>query len=109
MVPTTLVPAVKFKNDDKVVWESMEVIKELDERYPERKLIDEQHESNMKIVDNVVSSAVKYSFSSRNATLTESQKQELENAFEDSLIALDVRLAPEGPSLPRSPKPIQDT
>mmetsp|Transcript_28132 Transcript_28132/g.53252 ORF Transcript_28132/g.53252 Transcript_28132/m.53252 type:complete len:445 (+) Transcript_28132:140-1474(+) len=97
MVPTTLVPAVKFKNDDKVVWESMEVIKELDERYPERKLIDEQHESDMKIVDNVVSSAVKYSFSSRNATLTESQKQELENAFEDSLIALDVRLAPEGP------------
>ena len=35
MVPTTLVPAVKFADDSAVVWESLDIMRELERRFPQ--------------------------------------------------------------------------
>ena len=35
MVPTGLVPAARFAADDALVWESMDILRELETRFPD--------------------------------------------------------------------------
>ena len=34
MVPTALVPAVRFHSDEALVWESADILEQLEERFP---------------------------------------------------------------------------
>ena len=106
LVPTTLVPAVLFhnnrdeKNERKIVWESMDILKALDEAFPDtpQLVIDTpEFEAAMKEINELFSAGVSYQFSSRNDTLTEADVEARRESFLKKLDELDIALATSAP------------
>lgn len=105
MVPTTLVPAALFYGNDEnnnddgstteraLVWESAEILRQLDERFPgTTKLVRDDEEDYVAAqteVRNVVSAGFAFAYAGRNATLTVEEKEERRRAFDASLDRLD--------------------
>ena len=111
LVPTTLVPAVLFhdnnnnkddnnnKNERRIVWESMDILKALDEAFPDTpQLVADtpEFEEAMKEVNELFSAGISYQFSSRNDTLTEADVNALREGFLSKLDDLDTALATSG-------------
>jgi glutathione S-transferase len=100
LVPTTLVPAVLFHvpnaTERRIVWESMEILKALDEAFPEtpRLMQDEMPEWKefYPIYEAVQSAGVHYVYGSRNATLSDEEKGARRQSFSDALDQLDKAL-----------------
>ena len=51
MVPTGLVPAARFNSDDALVWESADILRELEERFPDVKLTPDDEEATQYMND----------------------------------------------------------
>eukprot|EP00968_Pinguiococcus_pyrenoidosus_P017707 scaffold1790_cov257-Pinguiococcus_pyrenoidosus.AAC.2 len=99
MVPTALVPAIKFHDSGEIVYESLDIIKALDDRFPERQLMrdDEQVAAVMEENDKLVSAGFKFAYGVRNTTLSDEEKGRLPQEFVEQLDKLDARLAERGP------------
>ena len=107
LVPTTLVPAVLFHGDEniperKIVWESLDIMKALDEDFPDHlpKLIQEdlpEFNEAKEMMDQMSSAGFAYIYSSRNESLTESDREELRVKFVQELDKLDDALSKAGP------------
>jgi glutathione S-transferase len=120
MVPTGLVPAILFHDDliseqEKVapvhqddnvnnppparslIWESRDILKVLDDKFPDtpQLLLEDNADflAAREIMSGVSSAGFKFTFSSRNATMGEDDKQALREAFEDHLDKLENHLA----------------
>ena len=84
MVPTTLVPAVKYDADEKVTWESVDVMRELEERFPDSPPLlppdgtpERAHAgAMMESCSALLSSGVRMSYPNASATDEEPRPQE---------------------------------
>ena len=117
MVPTGLVPAVLFHsdamaskeeeeeessdNDEQekptpertLVWESLNILKALDEQFPNtpRLILDDQedYQRAREIVSNATTAGGQFVYSGRNQTMSDEEKQQKRTAFENALKSLD--------------------
>jgi glutathione S-transferase len=104
LVPTTLVPAVLFhgdgsSNERKIIWESLDVMKALDEAFPDtpKLILDSSEYKDAADLQSEVSSAgFGFVFGSRNESLTDDEKVERRGAFNSVLDKLDAALASSG-------------
>ena len=102
MVPTTLVPAVKYDADEKVTWESVDVMRELEERFPDSPPLlppdgtpERAHaEAMMESCSALLSSGVRMSYP--NASATDEERAEATRAFETELTKLNDAVAKGG-------------
>jgi len=104
LVPTTLVPAVLFHgdgstNERKIIWESLDVMKALDEAFPEtpKLILDSPEYMNAVELQSEVSSAgFAFAFAFRNETLSDADKLGRREIFDEALNKLDAALASAG-------------
>lgn len=111
MVPTGLVPAVLFHSDAmdvqaadqeekekpapvrSLVWESLDILKALDEQFPEtpRLIRDDldEYQRARDIVSKTTTAGAQFIYGGRNQTLSEEEKQLKRVAFENALKDLD--------------------
>lgn len=115
MVPTKLVPAVLFygttgesstdadddtntnnKNERTLVWESADILRALDERFPDTVPLvledDEEYRIAQAAVNRVTTAGILFQYGSRNATLTEEDRAERRRDFVRALDELDACL-----------------
>eukprot|EP00560_Eucampia_antarctica_P007880 CAMPEP_0197824936 /NCGR_PEP_ID=MMETSP1437-20131217/2119_1 /TAXON_ID=49252 ORGANISM="Eucampia antarctica, Strain CCMP1452" /NCGR_SAMPLE_ID=MMETSP1437 /ASSEMBLY_ACC=CAM_ASM_001096 /LENGTH=463 /DNA_ID=CAMNT_0043424757 /DNA_START=55 /DNA_END=1446 /DNA_ORIENTATION=- len=101
LVPSTLVPAVLFYGDDdkkdrRIVWESDEILKSLDEDFPDSPqlmLKTPEFEAALKMNEKLQSAGFRYSYG--NSTISEDEKMERETTFKECLDELDTALLEE--------------
>jgi glutathione S-transferase len=104
LVPTTLVPAVLFhgdasSNERKIIWESLDVMKALDEAFPDTpKLIldSPEYKDAAELQSEVSSAGFGFAFASRNESLTDDGKLKRREEFNSALNTLDAALASSG-------------
>ena len=99
MVPTELVPAVKFADSEEVVWESDAIMRRLDEAFPDKPLFAEPErvEASMKFTDSLMNASMGLAYRSGNFTEEplESRRAKLIAAVD----GLEAHLAEGGPFL----------
>ena len=109
LVPTALVPAVLFHDDEqqeasskperRLVWESLDIMQALDDAFPEspRLVLDTPQYKEAREKDSALFSAgLKFAYGGRNATLTAEDRLAQKKAFEVELDNLDESLASNG-------------
>lgn len=103
MVPTTLVPAVKFAADDAVVWESLDIMRELEQRFPEIPLLPDegtdartQAEALISQASELSAAGAKFAYSSRNQSISEEEREGFRTDFVTALGELDTAIAAGG-------------
>lgn len=110
LVPTTQVPAVlihgsteeeeaKTVTERRLVWDSLDVMKALDEAFPDTKpmiLDTPEYELASNLVDDVTRAGVGFVYAGRNATLTPEDMQERRANFETALNELEALLLQNG-------------
>jgi len=101
MVPTTLVPAVKFDDDDSVVWESADVMAELEKRFPAAPLLPAEGteartraDALMEFCPTLLSHGVRMSYP--NASATAEDRAAARSGFIAGLDELDSMIATGG-------------
>ena len=102
MVPTTLVPAVKYDSDSVVTWESVDVMRQIEERFPDHQALlppsgtdaRERVESLMERCADVLGAGVRMSYP--NASATDAERLAGREAFEAQLDALDAAVGEAG-------------
>jgi len=100
LVPTTLVPAVLFhededkKNERRIVWESSDIIAALDEAFPEQPMLRDTPEYNTAIQmnDDLTKVGFEFVYAGRNESLTDEDKLERKGKFILELDRLDAAL-----------------
>jgi len=106
LVPTTLVPAVLFYEEDeekkerKIVWESSDILKSLDKAFPDtpKLMLDTPEFQEAQEMNDALSAAgFAYVYAGRNETLTPQDVEDRKAAFEEQLNKLDAALAESGP------------
>ena len=110
LVPTTLVPAVLFhesgidengeeakKNERRIVWESSDIIKALDEQFPEHPMLVEspEYDAAIQMNEDLSTAGFQFVYAGRNDTLTDEDKLERKTKFLAQLDRLDAELAEE--------------
>ena len=111
MVPTGLVPAVMFYDekttnsvgDDNakpqrtLIWESLDIMKALDELFPdtEKLILDDlpKYKEGEEIISRLSTAGFQYLYSGRNDTLTEEDKKQLKLNFQTTLDEFDAFIA----------------
>lgn len=116
MVPTTLVPAVLFYggeetedaanedgsattaiNERTLVWESADILRALDERFPDTVPLvledDEKYRAAQAVVNQVTTAGMQFQYAARNTTLTAEDKVARQRTFVRALDELDATLA----------------
>jgi len=117
MVPTTLVPAVLFhgdlynnnsdekRNERKIVWESLDVMKALDKEFPNHGpqllIMDDDNNDEyspafkqaMELADSMNSAGFAFIYSSRNETISDAEQETSKQNFVQELDNLDEALA----------------
>lgn len=102
LVPTTLVPAVLFHEQDsekkerRIVWESNDILQALDDAFPEtpRLMMDTpEFQEAQEMNDAMNAAGFAYVYAGRNDTLTEKDVQDRREAFELQVNKLDTALA----------------
>jgi len=101
LVPTGLVPAVLFHGDQekperRLVWESLDILKALDEEFPAtpKMVLDTpEYQDAAEMLDGLNTAGFQYVYGNRNASLTEEEKESRRLAFVDGLDKLDKALA----------------
>lgn len=101
IVPTTLVPAVKFVSDERVVWESQDILDEIESRFPDAPLLPPEGSEQREHADvliakcpQVLQHGVRLSYPSANATAKDRSLAKL--AFLTQLDELDALVAAAG-------------
>ena len=102
MVPTKLVPAIKYDSDGLVAWESEVLMRQIEERFPDTPpmLPEEGTAANatadhmMKRCGEVLMAGVRVSYPNASATDAERAAQQVK--FEEELTALDAEVAANG-------------
>eukprot|EP00548_Thalassiothrix_antarctica_P014013 CAMPEP_0194168546 /NCGR_PEP_ID=MMETSP0154-20130528/3473_1 /TAXON_ID=1049557 /ORGANISM="Thalassiothrix antarctica, Strain L6-D1" /LENGTH=522 /DNA_ID=CAMNT_0038879709 /DNA_START=6 /DNA_END=1574 /DNA_ORIENTATION=+ len=112
LVPTTLVPAILIhednnnsddtekKNERRIVWESLDIMKALDESFPStpRMVLDDNEEYNdaVEMNDRLTKAGFQYIYASagpnNNITLTEEDLEERKQNFMNAINELDISL-----------------
>lgn len=86
--PTSNVPPQR-----KLIWESSDILKALDEYFPDTpKLVLEDNEQFMKgkeVIEKLTTAGFRYSYNMRNETLTDEEKAQHRKDFEEQLDKLD--------------------
>lgn len=100
MVPTNLVPAVKFKDSGDVVWESEVIMRRLDEEYPDTRPMFGDEEKVF-LANNITGRLMNASFglAYRSQNMTQEEISEKRAGLAAALDELDRHLAKEGPFL----------
>lgn len=100
MVPTSLVPAVKFAGSGNVVWESEEIMKRLDKEFPETRPLFAEPEK-VGVATNITSRLMNASMglAYRSSNMTKDEIAEKRADLVAAVDALDGHLATEGPFL----------
>lgn len=101
LVPTTLVPAVLFhgdsnSNERKIIWESLDIMKALDDAFPETpKLIlnSPEYQEAVALQNELTSAGFSFTTASRNESITDADKLARQDVFEEALNKLDASLA----------------
>lgn len=105
LVPTTLVPAVLFHGDDsanerRIVWESTDILRALDEEFPNTPKMMHEDDANfqaaLQMNEDLQSAGLAFVYGGRNASLTEEDKMERRTKFLDELDRLDAALQEQG-------------
>ena len=97
LVPTTLVPAVLFHEDDdkknerRIVWESSDIIEALDEAFPEHPMLRDtpEYDTAIQMNDDLSKAGFEFVYAGRNDTLTDDDKLERKAKFFTELDRLD--------------------
>jgi len=111
LVPTTLVPAVLLhptpddgedpKNQRTIVWESMDILRALDEAFPDTPQLihadDPAYLAAATQAEEIVSAGFSYTFGARNASVTEGELLIRRNQFLSKLDELDSSLSSHPP------------
>eukprot|EP00419_Tripos_fusus_P032066 CAMPEP_0172770282 /NCGR_PEP_ID=MMETSP1074-20121228/188274_1 /TAXON_ID=2916 /ORGANISM="Ceratium fusus, Strain PA161109" /LENGTH=402 /DNA_ID=CAMNT_0013606015 /DNA_START=207 /DNA_END=1418 /DNA_ORIENTATION=- len=100
MVPTTLVPAVKFAESGEIVWESEEILRQLDARFPEAPPLyadPERVKAAVALTTDVVNASMGISY--RTGNMTEEGIQRQRQVLIAAIDKLDFHLEREGPFL----------
>lgn len=100
LVPTTLVPAVLFhededkKNERRIVWESSDIIEALDEVFPEHPMLRDtpEYDAAIQMNDDLTKAGFEFVYAGRNETLTDDDKMERKAKFILELDRLDAAL-----------------
>ena len=103
LVPTTLVPAVLFhdedteKNERRIVWESSDIIKALDDQFPDtpRMIPDDnslEYDAAIQMNEELSMAGFQFVYAGRNDTLSEADKLERKDKFIAELDRLDIAL-----------------
>mmetsp|Transcript_16041 Transcript_16041/g.19283 ORF Transcript_16041/g.19283 Transcript_16041/m.19283 type:complete len:465 (-) Transcript_16041:87-1481(-) len=100
LVPSALVPAVLFHGDDdkperRLVWESLDILKALDEEFPStpKMVLDTpEYQEATEMLDALNTAGFTYVYANRNASLTEADKEARRMEFFDELDKLDSAL-----------------
>lgn len=107
IVPTTLVPAVEMHDasfdpatpgSGELVWESMDVLRALDAKFPEPKLFTDSplEQEVIAEVEALLASSFKFTYGTRNASLSAEDKAQRRADFERDLAAFDARVTSHG-------------
>lgn len=105
LVPTTLVPAVLFHGDDsanerRIVWESTDILRALDDEFPDTPKMMHEDDANfqaaLQMNEDLQSAGLAFVYGGRNASLTEEDKMERRTKFLDELDRLDAALQEQG-------------
>lgn len=101
MVPTTLVPAVKFDDDESVIWESADVMAELERRFPAKPLLPaegsearQRTDALIEFCPTLLSHGVRMSYP--NASATAEEREASRSNFLSKLDELDGMIAEGG-------------
>ena len=101
MVPTALVPAVKFDSDGAIVWESVDVMHQVEERFPEAPMLPTagtearaRADQMMASCADVLQAGVRMSYP--NASATDDERAATLKEFEAQLTAVDADVAAGG-------------
>jgi glutathione S-transferase len=100
MVPTALVPAVKFEESGEVVWESEEILRQLDARFPEAPPLvadPERVKAAIALSSGVMNASMGLAYRSGNMTEDEVQRQR--QVLIAAVDKLDSHLETQGPFL----------
>lgn len=100
MVPTTLVPAVKFADDSAVVWESLDIMRELERRFPQHTPMmpsegTEAHTRAEELIEHastLSSAGAKFAFSARNTSISDVERATFRGDFVTALGELDAAI-----------------
>jgi glutathione S-transferase len=105
LVPSTMVPAVLLHgsaetNERKIIWESIDILKALDDAFPDtpRLMLDTpEFQAAVDMNEDVINAGLQYTYGGRNQTMPDEAKMERQEAFEMSLNKLDAVLKDQGP------------
>jgi len=101
MVPTSLVPAVKFADGGEVVWESEEILRQLDARFPEAPPLyvdPERVEAAVALTTGVMNASMG-GLAYRSGNMTEEEIERQRQVLIAAVDRLDAHLETEGPFL----------
>ena len=104
LVPTTLVPAVLFHggsslNERKIIWESLDIMKALDDTFPEtpKLIVDSpEYQEAIELQNELTQAGFGFTAASRNESLTDADKLSRQEAFQEALNKLDASLSASG-------------
>eukprot|EP00747_Dinoflagellata_sp_TGD_P167387 gnl/TRDRNA2_/TRDRNA2_191727_c0_seq1.p1 gnl/TRDRNA2_/TRDRNA2_191727_c0~~gnl/TRDRNA2_/TRDRNA2_191727_c0_seq1.p1 ORF type:complete len:555 (-),score=111.14 gnl/TRDRNA2_/TRDRNA2_191727_c0_seq1:29-1453(-) len=102
MVPTKLVPAIKMHDSGELVWESLDIMNFLDKNFPDTRPLMAPNASVSEALarnDKLLSAGFRFAYGNRNASLSDSEKQQRREDFLAVMDELDAALAAEGPFL----------
>lgn len=100
MIPTALVPAIKMRDSGEIVYESLDIIKYLDEHFPETEALmqpQEQVSEALERNDAVMSAGFRFAYGMRDPALTDDDKTERRAKFMEAMSNLDKQLEAGGP------------
>jgi len=105
LVPTTLVPAVLIHGDDstnerRIVWESADILRALDEEFPDTPRMMHEDDANfqaaLQMNEELQSAGLAFVYGGRNASLTEEDKMDRRTNFLGELDRLEAALREQG-------------
>jgi glutathione S-transferase len=102
MIPTALVPAMKIHDSGDIIYESLDMMKYLDEHFPETEALLQPEgvvSAALERNDAVMSAGFRFVYGSRNASLSEAEKSEYRTKFMEAMNELDASLSAGGPFL----------